>query len=72
MAKEEGITTEGIVDEALANATFKVTLNNGHTVLAHLAGSMRQNKIRVLPLDRVVIELSPYDLTRGRITYRYK
>lgn len=72
MAKEEGITAEGIVDEALANATFKVILANGHVVLAHLAGSMRQNKIKVLPQDRVVVEMSPYDLTRGRLTYRYK
>lgn len=72
LAKEEGITVEGVVEEALANATFKVLLDNGHTLLAYLAGSMRQNKIRVLPQDRVLVEMSPYDITRGRIKYRYK
>ncbi|MBX5444351.1 MAG: translation initiation factor IF-1 [Sphaerobacter sp.] len=66
------MTAEGRVVEALPNAMFTVELDNGHTVLAHLAGKMRKHFIRVLPGDRVVVELSPYDLTRGRITYRYR
>ncbi|MFO7272492.1 translation initiation factor IF-1 [Sphaerobacter thermophilus] len=66
------MTVEGRVAEALPNAMFRVELDNGHTVLAHLAGKMRKHFIRVLPGDRVVVELSPYDLTRGRITYRYR
>ncbi|MBI4532123.1 MAG: translation initiation factor IF-1 [Candidatus Latescibacteria bacterium] len=72
MAKEESVQVEGIVVEALPNASFKVKLENGHLVLAHISGKMRMNFIRILPGDRVVIELSPYDLTRGRIVYRYK
>jgi translation initiation factor IF-1 len=73
MAKKDGvIEIEGAVVEALPNAMFRVELSNGHVVLAHISGKMRQNYIRILPEDRVVIELSPYDLTRGRITYRYK
>jgi translation initiation factor IF-1 len=63
---------EGTVVEPLPNATFKVELENGHEVLAHISGKMRMHYIRILPGDRVQVELSPYDLTRGRITYRYK
>jgi translation initiation factor IF-1 len=70
--KEEGIRVEGVVDDALPNAVFKVKLENGHEVLAHVSGKMRMHFIRILPGDRVQVELSPYDLTRGRITYRYK
>ncbi len=72
MAKEEAIQVEGTVVEALPNTTFRVELDNGHEVLAHISGKMRQHYIRILPADKVVVELSPYDLTRGRITYRYK
>ena len=72
MAKEEAILMEGTVVEPLPNATFKVELENGHEVLAHISGKMRMHYIRILPGDRVQVELSPYDLTRGRITYRYK
>ena len=73
MAKEEGISVEGIVIEALPNAMFRVELDsNQHVVLAHVSGKMRMHFIRILPGDKVTVELSPYDLTRGRITYRYK
>ncbi len=73
MAKKDGvIEIEGTVNEALPNAMFRVELSNGHIVLAHISGKMRQHYIRILPEDRVVVELSPYDLTRGRIVYRYK
>ena len=73
MAKKDGvIEIEGSVVEALPNAMFRVELSNGHKVLAHISGKMRQHYIRILPEDRVVVELSPYDLTRGRIVYRYK
>ena len=72
MAEEEGISVEGIVIEALPNAMFRVELENGHVVLAHVSGKMRMHFIRILPGDKVTVELSPYDLTRGRITYRYK
>lgn len=73
MAKKDGvIEVEGTVVEALPNAMFRVELTNGHTVLAHISGKMRQHYIRVLEGDRVKVELSPYDLTRGRVTYRYK
>ena len=73
MAKEEGISVEGTVVEALPNAMFRVELdNNKHLVLAHVSGKMRMHFIRILPGDKVTVELSPYDLTRGRITYRYK
>lgn len=72
MAKEEAIQVEATVVETLPNAMFKVELENGHTVLAHISGRMRKNFIRILPGDRVLVELSPYDLNRGRITYRYK
>lgn len=71
MAKD-AIEIEGTVNEVLPNATFRVELENGHRVLAYLSGKMRQNYIRVLEGDRVKVELSPYDLSRGRITYRYK
>ena len=73
MAKKQGaIEIEGTVIESLPNAMFKVELQNGHKVLAHISGKMRMHYIRILPGDRVKIELSPYDLDRGRITYRYK
>lgn len=73
MAKKDGvIEIEGSVSEALPNAMFRVELSNGHIVLAHISGKMRQNYIRILQGDRVIVELSPYDLTRGRIVYRYK
>lgn len=72
MAKEELIETEGVISEALPNAMFKVRLENGHMVLAHVSGKMRMNFIRILPGDKVKLELSPYDLTRGRITFRVK
>ncbi|MCX5712382.1 MAG: translation initiation factor IF-1 [Candidatus Omnitrophica bacterium] len=72
MAKEELIETEGKITEALPNAMFRVELENGHIVLAHVSGKMRMNFIRILPGDKVKLELSPYDLTRGRITYRIK
>lgn len=72
MIKEEKIEVEGTVLEALPNAQFKVELPNGHVVLAHISGKMRINYIRILPGDKVVVELSPYDLNRGRITYRKK
>ena len=70
--KEELIETEGTVTETLPNAMFKVELKNGHMVLAHVCGKMRMNFIRILPGDKVKLELSPYDLSRGRITFRYK
>ncbi len=72
MAKEGVIEVEGIVKEALPNTTFKVELENGHEILAHSSGKMRMHYIRILPGDKVKVELSPYDLNRGRITYRYK
>ena len=72
MAKEELIETEGKIIEALPNAMFKVELVNGHVVLAHVSGKMRMNFIRLIPGDKVKLELSPYDLTRGRITFRIK
>ncbi|MDY0268191.1 translation initiation factor IF-1 [Trichloromonas sp.] len=72
MAKEEAIEVEGEVIEPLPNAMFRVKLDNGHIVLAHISGKMRKFYIRILPGDRVTVELSPYDLTRGRITYREK
>jgi translation initiation factor IF-1 len=72
LAKEEPILMEGTVIEPLPNASFRVELENGHEVLAHISGKMRMHYIRILPGDRVQVELSPYDLTRGRITYRYK
>ncbi len=72
MSKEDVIEIEGTVVESLPNATFKVELPNGHTILAHISGKLRMNFIRILPGDRVKVELSPYDLSRGRITYRMK
>ncbi|MCX5707795.1 MAG: translation initiation factor IF-1 [Candidatus Omnitrophica bacterium] len=72
MSKEDLIETEGKILEALPNAVFKVELENGHFVLAHVSGKMRMNFIRILPGDKVKLELSPYDLTRGRITFRIK
>lgn len=72
MPKEDVIEVEGIVKEALPNAMFRVELDNGHIVLAHVSGKMRMHFIRILPGDRVKMELSPYDLTRGRITFRVK
>ena len=72
VAKEEHIEMEGTVLEPLPNAMFKVELENGHKVLAHISGKMRMHYIRILPGDRVQVELTPYDLQRGRITYRYK
>jgi translation initiation factor IF-1 len=72
MAKEEAIEVEGTVVEPLPNAMFRVELENGHLVLAHISGKMRMHYIRILPGDKVTVELSPYDLTRGRITYRAK
>lgn len=72
LAKEEGIQVEGTVVEPLPNAMFRVELENGHKVLAHISGKMRMHFIRILPGDKVTIELSPYDLGRGRIVYRYK
>jgi translation initiation factor IF-1 len=70
MAKEEAIQAEGRVTEALANTQFRVQLDNGHEVLAHVAGKMRKHFIRIVPGDRVIVEVSPYDLKRGRITFR--
>jgi len=72
VAKEGAIELEGTVVEPLPNAMFKVELENGHQVLAHISGKMRMHYIKILPGDRVTVELSPYDLDRGRITYRYK
>ena len=72
MAKKEAIEVEGTVTESLRDATFRVELANGHRVLAYVSGKIRKNYIRVLPGDRVLVELSPYDLARGRITYRFR
>jgi len=72
VAKEEAIEVEGTVVEPLPNAMFRVELENGHKILAHISGKMRMNFIKILPGDKVTVEISPYDLTRGRITYRKK
>ena len=72
MSKEEAIEVEGVVLEPLPNAMFKVELDNGHKILAHISGKMRMHFIKILSGDKVKVQLSPYDLTRGRITYRYK
>ena len=72
MAKKEAIEVEGTVTESLRDASFRVALANGHQVLAYVSGKIRKNYIRVLPGDRVLVELSPYDLSRGRITYRFR
>jgi translation initiation factor IF-1 len=71
-SKKDAISLEGTIKEALPNAMFQVELDNKHIVLGHISGKMRKNFIRILPGDRVVVELSPYDLTRGRITFRYR
>lgn len=72
MSKSQMIETEGVVLEKLPNATFQVQLSNGHTILAHISGKLRMNYIRILPGDKVTVELSPYDLSKGRITWRDK
>ena len=72
MSKQDVIEVEGIVTEALPNAQFKVELKNGHIILAHISGKLRMNFIRILPGDKVTVEMSPYDFTRGRITWRSK
>ncbi|MEE8472731.1 MAG: translation initiation factor IF-1 [Dehalococcoidia bacterium] len=72
MPKKESLEVEGTVSESLPNTMFRVELPNGHKVLAHVSGKMRLHYIRILPGDRVLVELSPYDLNRGRITYRFK
>lgn len=72
MAKEDAIELEGTVLEALPNAMFKVELENGHTILAHISGKMRMHYIKILPGDKVKVEMSPYDLSKGRIAFRYK
>ena len=72
MAKQELIKQDGVIEEALSNAMFRVRLENGHVVTATISGKMRMHYIRILPGDKVAVEMSPYDLTRGRITYRYK
>ncbi|MEJ2696597.1 MAG: translation initiation factor IF-1 [Candidatus Sulfobium sp.] len=72
MAKEDNIEVQGTVLETLPNATFKVELENGQTILAYVSGKMRMHFIKILPGDKVTVELSPYDLTKGRITYRFK
>jgi translation initiation factor IF-1 len=72
MAKEKAIEVEGVVVETLPNAMFRVELPNGHRILAHVSGKIRMHFIKILPGDRVLVELSPYDLSRGRVLYRYK
>jgi len=72
MAKQELIKQDGIIEEALSNAMFRVRLENDHVIVATISGKMRMNYIRILPGDKVAVEMSPYDLSRGRITYRYK
>jgi len=72
LAKEEAIKVDGKITETLPNASFRVELENGHNILAHISGKMRMHFIKILPGDKVAVELSPYDLSRGRIVYRYK
>ncbi len=72
MGKEDTIEVQGLVTETLPNAMFRVQLENGHRILAHISGKMRMHFIRILPGDKVTVELTPYDLTKGRITYRFK
>lgn len=72
MSKQSSIEQDGIIIEALSNAMFRVELQNGHQVISHISGKMRMNYIKILPGDKVKIEMSPYDLTKGRIVYRYK
>jgi translation initiation factor IF-1 len=72
MAKQSSIEQDGMITEALSNAMFRVELENGHAITAHISGKMRMHYIKILPGDRVKVEMSPYDLTKGRITFRYK
>ena len=72
MAKQPSIEQDGVITEALSNAMFRVELENGHIITAHISGKMRMHYIKILPGDRVRVDLSPYDLTKGRITFRYK
>ncbi|MFN5250781.1 MAG: translation initiation factor IF-1 [Bacteroidia bacterium] len=72
MSKQDAIKQDGVIKEALSNAMFRVKLENGHEIIATISGKMRMNYIRILPGDKVQVEISPYDLTRGRISYRYK
>lgn len=72
MAKQKSIEQDGVIVEALSNAMFRVELENGHQLIAHISGKMRMNYIKILPGDKVKLEMSPYDLTKGRIVYRYK
>jgi translation initiation factor IF-1 len=72
MSKQDQITVDGVIVDTLPNAMFRVRLDNGHEILAHVSGKMRMNFIRILQGDKVTVELSPYDLSKGRITYRYK
>ncbi|GAB5419389.1 MAG: translation initiation factor IF-1 [Crocinitomicaceae bacterium] len=72
MAKQASIEQDGVIIEALSNATFRVELENGHVIIAHISGKMRMYYIKILPGDKVKVEMSPYDLTKGRITFRYK
>jgi len=72
MVKQPSIQQDGVITEALSNAMFRVELQNGHTITAHISGKMRMHYIRILPGDKVKVEMSPYDLTKGRITFRYK
>jgi translation initiation factor IF-1 len=72
MPKQANISLDGVIVEALSNAMFRVELENGHQIIAHISGKMRMNFIRILPGDKVKLEMSPYDLTKGRIVYRYK
>lgn len=72
MAKQDAIKIDGVISETLPNASFRVKLENGHEILAHISGKMRMHYIKILVGDKVTVELSPYDLTKGRITYRYK
>lgn len=72
MAKQDAIEVDGTITEALSNAMFRVTLESGHVITAHISGKMRMHYIKILPGDRVKVEMSPYDLTKGRISFRYK
>lgn len=72
MSKQVSIEKDGVITEALSNAMFRVELDNGHLIIAHISGKMRQHFIRILPGDKVKVEMSPYDLTKGRISFRYK
>ena len=72
MPKQSAIEQEGVIVETLPNAMFKVELENGHVIIAHISGKMRMNYIKILPCDRVKVDMSPYDLTKGRISFRYK